>query len=1332
MAEEGQVAKLERHLSLLRQEYVKLQNKHIELEQKYSVAVATSGQSGEHENTFVSRLLKTVAELFDKDLYSDITVCFADQKIKAHKFVLAARGDHWSNRDLNEINQLELADISSAVGLTLMKWVYTDKAEIPHDEAFLIELVKAATKYRLKELKERCEKMLMSSVSVSNCIKFYQTAEDIGAKELQKYCAEIISNHWHDLKTEDFSSMSAPLLYEMFKSKSGFPLHLAVRHHREDVVFLFLIEFNPQLPGKLNELEPSSGQVPLHIALTEKQESIAKTLVGHGCDVNMADIDGQCLLHKAINQGDEFSATFLIKNGARVSAATHSEHVTPLHLTASYKPWSASSTPVGATNSTSMTSAQGMARIASLLLENSANVDAQDSAGRTSLHRAIEAQNDAVLSILLQKAKLNLELRDNEGRVPLWLALSRDTQVDPMDEDSLAAKLVKHGASADAINNITGDSLLHMAAASSREEAGLFLASHGAQANHTNKHGEMPLHVAARKGLAKLVSELLNNGANPNAQTTETEETKVKATERARARETAKKQARQKAREKFVEMETAKAAEKAKEAERQKKSQKLPSSQLKSVPAVPSISANKLNSFEQDLGHSTNPFDESDQFSFGSEDATNPFLDDIRAASAAASALSYGGNPFEEPPEETTPVPDPSPSAASTDVAAADSNAAQTPTEEMIDKLVDDFQLYQDPYLQAVIIDCHGRTPLHVAVAEKHEDVVNCFLDFQGSLGRGGRLPIVPDFNLSDSEDQTPLELALCTGQMSVASRLLEAGASIEVQTTKGLTLLHKAVRKGDNASALFLLEHGADINNKTKENKTALQLAIQCHLQPVVDALCKKGADLNSCDEKNNCPLWVALKSGQQDIASTLVLYGCDTDAWNLGRNGCTQSLLHRAIDDRDEPSACFLIRSGCDINSPRRPGPDGEGGIEAWDGMSPLHLACEAGLDNVVQTLVEHKVNVNSKDSESRSPIHIAITSKHPIVTRLLLSHPELNMNVTDRSGQTPFAVALRTRDHEAAGAILAREPGAAEQFDSKGRNFLHLAIQNVDVETVLFLIGVSANVNSRIQDSSHRTPLHLAVSAGSEIIVRHLLLAGSRVNDVDKHRQTGLHIAAANNRASIISVLLENGVDPDATDEKGNNALHVAVQCGHVEAVRVLLTESSINAEAYNARGQNPLHILAQYAKDNAVAIFELFRQSMPDYPINALDADENIALFLAYTNGAARLCRELLRAGGSLATINKHGVSIFNAQVPTKKLLYTLLDMLNAEPQWIDGPVCHECSIKFSVKTRKHHCRHCGRLLCAKCSSKQIPIIKYELTKPVRVCNVCFEMLTSGVS
>lgn len=60
---------------------------------------------------------------------------------------------------------------------------------------------------------------------------------------------------------------------------------------------------------------------------------------------------------------------------------------------------------------------------------------------------------------------------------------------------------------------------------------------------------------------------------------------------------------------------------------------------------------------------------------------------------------------------------------------------------------------------------------------------------------------------------------------------------------------------------------------------------------------------------------------------------------------------------------------------------------------------------------------------------------------------------------------------------------------------------------------------------------------------------------------------------------------------------------------------------------------------------------------------------LALFLAYTNGAVGLCCSLLRAGAKLATINKHGVSIFNAPVATKKLLYKLLGI----NQWSLTPI-----------------------------------------------------------
>ena len=45
----------------------------------------------------------------------------------------------------------------------------------------------------------------------------------------------------------------------------------------------------------------------------------------------------------------------------------------------------------------------------------------------------------------------------------------------------------------------------------------------------------------------------------------------------------------------------------------------------------------------------------------------------------------------------------------------------------------------------------------------------------------------------------------------------------------------------------------------------------------------------------------------------------------------------------------------------SPRRPSQDGTGGVEAWDGLTPLHLACMAGLDKIVQSLVQENAQVN-----------------------------------------------------------------------------------------------------------------------------------------------------------------------------------------------------------------------------------------------------------------------------------------------------------------------------------------------------------------------------------
>lgn len=57
--------------------------------------------------------------------------------------------------------------------------------------------------------------------------------------------------------------------------------------------------------------------------------------------------------------------------------------------------------------------------------------------------------------------------------------------------------------------------------------------------------------------------------------------------------------------------------------------------------------------------------------------------------------------------------------------------------------------------------------------------------------------------------------------------------------------------------------------------------------------------------------------------------------------------------------------------------------------------------------------------------------------------------------------------------------------------------MAIQKGDIESVLFLLSVNVDVNSRVQNELQTTPLHLAVASGNEMLVRSIILAGARVH-------------------------------------------------------------------------------------------------------------------------------------------------------------------------------------------------------------------------------------------
>ncbi|KAK8629218.1 hypothetical protein V6N13_078069 [Hibiscus sabdariffa] len=65
------------------------------------------------------------------------------------------------------------------------------------------------------------------------------------------------------------------------------------------------------------------------------------------------------------------------------------------------------------------------------------------------------------------------------------------------------------------------------------------------------------------------------------------------------------------------------------------------------------------------------------------------------------------------------------------------------------------------------------------------------------------------------------------------------------------------------------------------------------------------------------------------------------------------------------------------------------------------------------------------------------------------------------------------------------------------------------------------------------------------------------------------------------------------------------------------------------------------------------------------------------------------------------------------------------------------VCYDCDAQFTLFNRRHHCRLCGRVFCAKCTANSVPAPSYDPMIPleeqevVRLCDYCFNQWRYGL-
>lgn len=562
--------------------------------------------------------------------------------------------------------------------------------------------------------------------------------------------------------------------------------------------------------------------------------------------------------------------------------------------------------------------------------------------------------------------------------------------------------------------------------------------------------------------------------------------------------------------------------------------------------------------------------------------------------------------------------------------------------------------------------DASGRTALHHAAADLNENAVAAILAqkpnasasdsvgltalqyaYQGSdrvesarvaatLLLAGAEPARAEFayfetavikrNLSMrfEEGKTPLQLASERGHIGFVAYLLEKGATPNVKDVSSSTPLHEAVRNGQIECAKLLLAAGADPNQKDSAGNTPLHLVMPVASRSALfSMLLAAGADPNQKDSYGETPLHIAARLGMsEDIIRALVSAGADVNERN--KKGVTP--LSLAIERKQIAQAGLFVTLGSDIHA------------EDIDGNTALTKSFASGLDMV--TAVVTKDNVASRDSQGRTPLHIAvITRATPDIVNYLLAL-KADVNARDKNGDTPLHIAVRNNDRADGEILLAR---GADVFSPNvsGESPLKAALTRMGGRQDWVL---NSNV-IKMTDGAGNTPLHLAAEWQLTGVVSYIVDKGGDLNARNANGETPLFNAVKADSPETIRALLaetsERKADVNARDNLGNTALHASISWAASRAADELLRyDAQSNGKklvnARNLAGKTALH---EAARTENMPFLRTLAAAGAD--VNAVDETGKTSLIDAIQGGGANAVAFLIDKGASPALQDMYG-------------------------------------------------------------------------------------------
>lgn len=497
--------------------------------------------------------------------------------------------------------------------------------------------------------------------------------------------------------------------------------------------------------------------------------------------------------------------------------------------------------------------------------------------------------------------------------------------------------------------------------------------------------------------------------------------------------------------------------------------------------------------------------------------------------------------------------------------------------------------------------DDGGLISLHNACSFGHAEVVNLLLQHGA------------DANSRDNWNYTPLHEAAIKGKIDVCIVLLQHGAEPTIRNTDGRTALDlaeastKAVLTGEyrkdellesarsgNEEKLMSLLTPLNVNCHASDGRksTPLHLAAGYNRVKTVQLLLQHGADVHAKDKGDLVPLHNACSYGHYEVAELLVKHGACVNAMDLWQF----TPLHEAASKNRVEVCSLLLSYGADptfLNCHNKSAMDlaptallKERLAYEFRGHALLQAAREADMARFKKHLSLETINFKHPLTQETA-LHCASTSPYPKRKQIceLLLRKGANVNEKNKDFLTPLHLAAE-KSHNDIIEVLVKHEAKVNAVDNLGQTALHRAAHCGHLQTCRMLLSAGCDplitslqgfLPSQLANESIQEILQEGVFTGSSDSDRQLLEASKsgdlgvvkklctlqNVNcrDVEGRQSTPLHFAAGYNRVAVVEYLLQHGADVHAKDKGGLVPLHNACSYGHYEVAELLVIHGAV---------------------------------------------------------------------------------------------------------------------------------------------------------------------------